>query len=110
MNPNFPINPREAMRCTCVEDWGKREPTCSDYERCGRSRNAKLRIVLYQFMDVAAMRSQEPQYSNKWFIDKKEAEDYLKRWGDGWVTKHVYQLPKNAKELIRLLNNSRIMV
>jgi len=22
------------IRCTCKEDWGKREPTCSDFEHC----------------------------------------------------------------------------
>lgn len=22
------------MKCTCIEDWGKREPTCSTYSQC----------------------------------------------------------------------------
>ena len=43
--------------CTCARDWGRREPTCSDYELCGlsdlRAENAKLRWALAPFAAFA---------------------------------------------------------
>jgi len=36
------------MRCTCMADWNRFEPTCSDYKECSRESRLNKQITFFE--------------------------------------------------------------